>query len=304
MIDRRNFSSSLLFGLAGMAAATASCYPAKSVASEATPTQPDERIGSRLKEIERSSQGRLGVFILDPATGAGFGHRADERFLMCSTFKFMASAVVLRRVDRGEETLARRVPFSAADLLPNSPITTQHAASGSMTMGELCKAAITYSDNTAANLILASYGGPPEFTAFARSIGDKVTRLDRIEPVLNIWKAGDERDTTSPRAMAVAMQQIVLGDALSPASREQMRQWLLANTTGDHRLKAHLPKTWHVGDKTGTGDAGSTNDIGVIWPPNRAPLVVATYLTECKVALPKREEAIAQVGKLLTTIVG
>jgi beta-lactamase class A len=223
---------------------------------------------------------------------------------MCSTFKFMASAVVLRRVDQGEETLARRVPFGKADLLPNSPVSAQHVASGSLTMGELCKAAITHSDNTAANLILASYGGPAQFTAFARSIGDKVTRLDRIEPALNAWKAGDERDTTSPRAAAHAMQQIVLGDALSPASREQMRQWLLANTTGDRRLKARLPKAWQVGDKTGTGDAGSTNDIAVVWPPNRAPLVVTTYLTECKAALPMREETIAQVGKLLTTIVG
>jgi beta-lactamase class A len=165
-----------------------------------------------------------------------------------------------------------------------------------MTLAELCEAAITVSDNTAANLLLASLGGPDSVTAFARSLGDTMTRLDRNEPTLNEAIPGDPRDTTTPAAMLANIRALVLGDALSPPSRDQLKAWLLANKTGGGRLRAGLPGDWAVGDKTGSGDYGSTNDVGVIWPPGRAPLVVTIYFTETKAALEQRIAVLASVG--------
>ena len=294
MINRRNFASTAMLALSSCSIA------ATTVKAGAAPTPAEhDEIAAHLRRIERSSRGRLGVHILDTATGAEFGHRADERFLMCSTFKLLASALVLRRADRGEESLARRIAFARSDLVPHSPVTEKHTGGAGMTLAELCDAAMTTSDNTAANLILASYGGPPAVTAFARTLGDTVTRLDRFEPALNDWH--DERDTTSPRAMLHSMRQLTLGDALAPASRELLRRWLRANTTGGARLKAGLPPEWQIGDKTGSGDATS-NDIAVVWPPGRAPLLVTAYLTRSRVSFEARNAVLAQVGRLLPLI--
>jgi beta-lactamase class A len=171
-----------------------------------------------------------------------------------------------------------------------------------MTLGELCEATLTTSDNTAANLILAQQGGPAGLTAFVRKLGDKVTRLDRNEPTLNHWQRGELRDTTSPRAMLHSLHLLVLGGTLKPASREQLLRWLVANTTGDARLRAGLPGAWRVGDKTGTGD-GITNDVAVAWPPGHAPLLVTAYLSEARASDEACDAALAQVGRLLTQIV-
>ena len=255
----------------------------------------------RFREIERTSRGRLGVQIVDTATGAEYGHRADERFLMCSTFKLLASALVLHRADRGLEKLDRRIVFGKEALVPHSPVTEQHLGGAGMTLAELCEATMTTSDNAAANLILASYGGPAAVTAFVRTLGDRTTRLDRYEPHLNRWD--DERDTTSPSAMLASLGKVALGDALAPPSRELLVRWLRANTTGDTRLKAGLPAGWAIGDKTGAGD-GTTNDIGIVWPPaGRAPLLVTAYLTRSSASFEARNAALAQVGRLLPMIV-
>lgn len=275
--------------------------------AKAAPKKLRDRIASRLRAIEHASRGRLGVQILDTANGTTFGHRADERFLMCSTFKLLASALVLQRVDRGQESLERRIVFGRVDLLPHSPVTEQHVGGNGMTLGELCEATVTTSDNAAANLILASYGGPPAFTAFARSLGDPVTQLDRTEPSLNAWQDGVS-DTTSPRAMLASLQRVTLGDALSPASRATLLRWLRANTTGETRLKAGLPAGWLIGDKTGTSDGdaqtgGTTNDIGIVWPPNRAPLLVTAYLTGSQASFAARNATLSRVGGLLALIV-
>ena len=263
-------------------------------------------LAQRLREIERGSSGLLGVHILDTATGVEYGHRADERFLMCSTFKMLASALVLRRVDLGRESLTRRIVFSAADLVPNSPVSEHRVGGDGMSMGELCEATLTTSDNVAANLILASYGGPAALTAFARSIGDNVTSFDRNEPSANIWH--DLRDTTTPRAALHGMQHVLLGDVLAPASREQLRQWMLATTTGAGRLKAGLPAGWAIADRTGTAsdkkDGGTSNDIAVAWPPGGgAPLLVTAYLTRSSASFEARNATLAEVGRLLPLIV-
>lgn len=228
--------------------------------------------------IERALEARLGLAILHTATGERIGHRAEERFPMCSTFKVLAAGAVLRRVDAGQEDLGRRIDFGAADLVAHSPVTGGRVGRG-MTLAELCEAAVTRSDNTAANLILATLGGPAGLTGFARALGDAVTRLDRTETGLNEARPGDPRDTTTPAAMADTLHAIVLGTALSAPSRDRLAAWMVANTTGDAKLRAGLPKGWRVGDKTGSGGRGTMNDVAVVWPPGRPPLVVSLYIT-------------------------
>ena len=263
-----------------------------------------EALASAFARIETESGGRLGVAVLDTQTGMQAGHRADERFPMCSTFKWLAAAAILRNVDAGAERLERRVRFDAKDLVTYSPVTEKHIADG-MTVAELCDAAVTLSDNTAGNLLLAAFGGPAGLTAFAHLLGDAVTRLDRIEPELNEARPGDPRDTTSPAAMTANLRALVLGEALSTPSRAQLTAWLIANKTGDTRLRARLPAGWRTGDKTGVGQNGTNNDVGVIWPPGRAPVIVSAYLTgAAAVPAAQHDAAIAAVGHAVAEAIG
>ncbi|PPQ42695.1 class A beta-lactamase [Rhodopseudomonas palustris] len=282
MIDRRELMKAAT-GLAGLGLFGSSA----ALAADA--------LADMCARLEAGSGGRLGVCVLDTASGRMIGHRLDERFPMCSTFKALAAGLVLARVDRKQENLDRRVSYAKSDLVTYSPATEKHVEDG-MTIAELCEAAITLSDNTAANLLLASFGGPAGLTAFARSLGDETTRLDRIETELNEALPGDPRDTTSPRAMAQDLRALTLGDALSPASRAQLITWLKANTTGGTRLRAGVPPGWTVGDKTGTGGRGTANDIAVLWPPQRAPLIVTVYLTGATVSRDQQNKIIADVG--------
>lgn len=258
-------------------------------------------VRARLVDLERRHGGRLGVAILDTQTGRRIEHRAGERFAMCSTFKALAVALVLARVDRGEERLDRRVTFAKADLVRWSPVTEKHVGTG-MTMAQICEAAITLSDNTAGNLMLESFGGPAALTAYARSLGDSMTRLDRIETALNEATPGDPRDTTTPGAMLGTMRTLLLGEALSGPSREQLIAWLVANKTGDRRIRAALPRDWRVGDKTGTGDNGAANDIAILWPPGRGPILVAAYYAEAKATDEQRNAVLAEVGRIAATL--
>ena len=262
---------------------------------------PGASFGSNLErrfgEIERESGGRLGVAVLDTKTGARGGHRSDERFPMCSTFKLLAAAAVLKRVESGQERLDRRIPFAPADLVVNSAITKARVGEGGLTLAELCEAAMVVSDNTAGNLLLAALGGPAGLTAYARSLGDELSRLDRIEPELNEALPGDPRDTTTPAAMAENVRRLVLGNALSPPSREQLTAWLLGNRTGGPRLRARLPKEWRVADKTGTGEHGTTNDVGLFWRRDRQPVIVSAYLTGSPGTKDEQNATIAAVGE-------
>lgn len=252
----------------------------------------------KLNRIEADSGGRLGVCMLDTANGRRVLHRANERFPMCSTFKLLAAAMVLQRVDAGLDRLDRPMAIERADILPHSPVTELHVG-GTLPMGALCEATVTQSDNAAANLMLASFGGPAGLTAYLRMLGDTATRLDRNEPALNEALAGDPRDTTTPAAMLGLMQTLVLGDALTPASRAQLRDWLVANKTGDRKIRAGLPAGWQVGDKTGGGAFGTNNDVAIVWPPGRPPLLVTVYLTQTAATLPRRDATLAAVGALL-----
>ncbi len=259
----------------------------------------DQDIERRLAGIEEGVGGRLGVALLDLGTGLRAGWRQDERFPMCSTFKFLAAAAILARQDQGLDSLGRRVKFTTANLVEYSPATGPRADGEGMTLAELCEAAVTLSDNTAGNLMLNSLGGPEGLTAFARSLGDEVTRLDRYETALNEALPGDPRDTTTPAAMLDDMRKLLLGSALSPASRERLLGWLVANKTGAARLRAGLPKDWRVGDKTGSGDRGTANDIAILWPPGREPVLVTVYLTGSDTDMNRRNAAIAEVGRLV-----
>jgi beta-lactamase class A len=262
---RALLGAALLLPLAG-------CGSPAPAAAPPAPAPPAAPRTDRLTELERRFDTRLGVYALDTGSGRELAHRGDERFAMCSTFKALAAAAVLDGTP--PEHLDDRVRYTQADLVDYSPVTEQHVADG-MTIRELCDAAVRFSDNTAGNLLLADLGGPGGITAFARSLGDQVTRLDRTEPELNTAIPGDERDTTSPRAIAGLLNAVVLGDRLGPDDRAQLTGWLVGNTTGDARIRAGVPQGWRVGDKTGTGSYGTSNDVGVVWPPDRAPIVLA-----------------------------
>lgn len=256
----------------------------------------------RLAALERRGGGRLGVAVLDTGTGRRLAQREHERFAMCSTFKLLAAGCILARVDRGEERLDRRIVYAREDLVTYSPFTERHAGGEGVALGRICEAAITLSDNTAGNLMLATFGGPPGLTAFARALGDPVTRLDRIETALNEATPGDPRDTTSPAAMLENMRRLLVEDVLSPASRAQLLTWLRGNKTGDARLRAGLPQDWIAGDKTGTGDHGAANDIGILWPPGRPPILVAAYFAEADLSPGERNAVLAEVGRIVAAM--
>jgi beta-lactamase class A len=285
-MHRRSFLAALAASAAGVRAGAA--------ASSA-----EERLAlanNRLAEIEARKGGRLGVFVRDTGGGATIEHRADERFPMCSTFKLLTAAAALKRVDDGAERLDRTIAYGPNDLLEYAPIAKAHVAEGGMTLADLCAAAIDWSDNTAGNLVLQSIGGPAGFTAFARSLGDELTRLDRNEPTLNESLPGDP---TSPRAMAADLQRVLVGDGLSDGSRSQLQTWLIGDKVGDKRLRAGLPPSWRIGDKTGTGDHGTANTIAILWPPERAPVIAAVYYTESSAPIDVRNAIHKEIGGLI-----
>ncbi|MCB4822362.1 class A beta-lactamase [Roseicella aerolata] len=256
-------------------------------------------LAPEVARIEAESGGRLGLAVLDTGSGARFGHRAAERFPMCSTFKLLAAGAVLARVDAGQERLDRRLRFGREDLVTYSPVTGPRAGGEGMTLAELCEAAMTLSDNTAGNLLLSVIGGPAGLTDFARGLGDRVTRLDRIETALNEALPGDPRDTTTPEAMLADLRALVLGEALSAASRAQLLGWLLGSRTGGTRIKAGLPADWRFGDRTGSGEHGTANDVGLFWPPGRPPVLFASYLTGTEASMERRNATHAAIGRAL-----
>jgi beta-lactamase class A len=253
----------------------------------------------QLAELERRHGGRLGVAILDTGRQRLIAQRGDERFALCSTFKALLAAFVLVRVDRKQEDLSRAVVYGKDQLVPYSPITEKHTGEGGLSVGSLCEAAVTLSDNTAANLLLDSVGGPQALTDWLRTLGDDMTRLDRREPELNENRPGDVQDTTTPLAMLNTLRTLVFGSVLSPASRDQMIAWLVSNKTGDEKLRAGLPKGWRVGDKTGSGANNARNDVAVIWPANRAPLIVTVYYTHSRADAGQVNALMAEVGRLV-----
>lgn len=291
MTDRRRF---LVMTATAMTACVTGAW-----AAEVEKSGGPSPVVSRLGKLEASVNGRLGVEILDTGSGRRWGYRVDERFPMCSTFKFLAVAAVLHRVDAGAEQLDRRIVYSADMLAPYSPMTGKHAGGDGLSLAQICEAAMTLSDNTAANLILNSLGGLESLNGFIRSLGDDLTRIDRFEPELNTALPGDARDTTTPAAMTGNLQKILLGNALSAASRQQIAMWMADNKTGDHRVRAGMSPGWRVGDKTGSGAYGTTNTIAIVRPPQGEPLLTSIYLTATRAPEKQRNAVLADIGRLI-----
>jgi len=254
----------------------------------------------RIGEIEKTLGGRIGVSTLNTANGDRIRHRGDERFAMCSTFKAALVAAVLARCDRDDLALNQQIKFGESDLLVNSPRTAAHLREGTLSLEMLCAAAVEVSDNTAANLLLSLIGGPAQVTAFFRSLGDNVSRLDRTELDLNSNLPGDPRDTTTPDAMASNLKSLLVDEkVLSAASRNRLTNWMLNEQNGRNRIRSGLPADWRVANKPGSSADrdGATNDIAAAWPPGRAPIVISTYVDARQTTPERRTMAIAEVAR-------
>ncbi|SOJ55775.1 Beta-lactamase [Mycobacterium simulans] len=294
---RELLAAALLVPLAGCARRASGDRPATTTVA----ARPD--IAERFTELERKYEARLGVFV----PGAPIAYRADERFAFCSTFKAPLVAAVLHQYPLTH--LDKVVTYTHDDIWSISPVTQQHVETG-MTIGQLCDAAIRYSDGTAANLLLADLsspgGGTATFTGFLRELGDTVSRLDQLEPELNRNAPGDERDTTTPRAISLVVQQLVLGNALPADKRAMLIDWMARNTTGAKRIRAGFPADWKVIDKTGSGDYGRANDVAVVWSPGGVANVVAIYSDRAGNGYEAEpsEELIADAAALVASVLG
>lgn len=254
------------------------------------------------RQAEKQLDARVGLAVLDTGTGARWLYRARERFPMASTFKVLACGALLARSDVGSEDRSRRVPITRSDLVTYSPV-TEGWVGQEVTLDALCAATLRTSDNTAANKVLEALGGPAAVTAFLRAIGDPATRLDRWETELNEAAPGDERDTTTPAAMVNSLRALLLGDALSPSAQKTLTAWLVDNEVGGPLLRAGIPADWRIGDRTGAGGHGTRGVVAIIWPPDRAPLIAAVYITQTEASMAQRNEAIASIGKALADAV-
>jgi beta-lactamase class A len=278
--------------------ATALVCAREGVARNSTRSDRPGGAAARIAEIEKRAGGRLGVAALDTGSGGLLRYRENERFGMCSTFKFLAVAAALQRVDAGKESLGQWVAFGESDLLEYAPVTRQHVQQKGMNLGDICAAAVQWSDNTAANLILKILNGPAGVTQFVRKLGDGVTRLDDIEPALNVVKPGDVRNTSSPAAMLNLLSAVLFGQVLAAESRTRLEQWMLDAKVGEKRIPAGLPAGWRIAHKTGTW-SDETNDVAVVWPPDRAPIVVAAFYSRGAIPEERREGVLREVGEVI-----
>lgn len=248
---------------------------------------------------ESALQARVGMTLFDVNTGTTWNYRGDERFPLNSTHKTFSCAALLAKVDGKALSLDQSVSISKEMLVTYSPIMEKSLSPETVTLGKLCQAAVSYSDNTAANVVFDTIGGATEFNAYMRSIGDEQTRLDRKEPELNEGTPGDVRDTTTPNAIVSSLRKILLGDGLSVSSRSELTQWMLDDQVAGALLRASLPSDWKIADKTGAGGYGSRSIVAVIWPPSKQPFVVAIYITQTKASMQASNQAIARIGVVL-----
>lgn len=255
-------------------------------------------IHARLHTLESRFGGRIGVSAINTSSNAILDFHAERRFPLCSTFKVLAAAAILSRTLENPGLLQQHLHYEPNELVEYSPITQQHL-NGGMTVAEICAAAMQYSDNTAGNLMLKVLGGPESVTVFARSINDQESYLDRWEPELNLWRPGELRDTTTPRAMAKNLKKLLVGETLPSEQQEQLREWLCGNTTGSTRIKAGLPSDWVVGDKTGSGPYGAAHDVAIVWPPGSKPILAAIYTTQPLQNAPARSDVVAAIAGIV-----
>ncbi|WP_198671438.1 class A beta-lactamase [Desertihabitans aurantiacus] len=275
--------------------------PATATTPAPAPASPPVDAGVAFAELEARWDARLGVFAVDTGSGRVVEHRADERFAYASTHKALSAAAVLEQTT--DEELDRLVRFDADDLVEYSPVTEERLAEG-MSLRELADAAVRYSDNTAGNLLLDELGGPAGFDAALEEVGDLVTQVDRLEPELNTAVPGDPRDTSTPRALATSLRAYAVEEALPAGDREVLNDWLQRNTTGDALVRAGVPGGWLVGDKTGTAGYGTRNDIAVVHPPGRAPLVLAVLSSRDEVDAEHDDALVAEATRVVVDALG
>ncbi|AYF27918.1 class A beta-lactamase [Micromonospora tulbaghiae] len=277
---------------------SAPATPAASATPSAAPTPSPVPAPPELAALERRSGARIGVFAVDTGTGRTLAHRADERFAYASTCKALAAGAMLAATSDAERD--RVVRYRRADLVAHSPVTERHVETG-MTLRDAAEAAVRYSDNTAGNLLFDALGGPAGFARALREVGDRVTRPARTEPELNAATPGDERDTSTPRALAGSLRAYALGEALRPADRDLLLGWMRASTTGSGLVRAGVPAGWQVADKSGTGGYGTRNDIAVVWPPDRAPIVLAVMTSRDSRDAKPDDALVAQAARATVT---
>lgn len=264
----------LLIGAAALVGAAA-CSQKPTVQDKPDPSQPLSPFEDRVAALEQANNAFVGLFAVDVDSGTSLAHRADDPFAMCSTFKGYAASRVLQKAAGRELSLADAIRIEQADIVANSPV-TQPRVGSTMTVAELCQAALQRSDNCAGNWLLRLIGGPQAVTEFARTIGDDRTRLDRWETALNSAVPGDPRDTSTPRALGTGYRTLLSGDALDKPQRDQLDSWMRGNQTSS--LRAGLPSDWATADKTGSGDYGSTNDVGIAYGPDGRRLLLSIMI--------------------------
>lgn len=282
---------SFLLGAGAVAALACS----RSVA-QAEPAPP---VAARLEALQREHAASIGVYAVNLDSGRTIAFRDGETFAMCSTFKGYAAARVLQLSDVGQLRLDDRIAVLSTDILPNSPV-TEPAVGSTLTIAQLCMAALQQSDNAAANLLLRRLGGPGAITEFARSIGDDRTRLDRWETELNSAVPGDPRDTSTPRALGDGYRSFLTGTVLGDTTRQQLDGWMRANETSS--MRAGLPEGWTTADKTGSGSYGSTNDIGIAYGPNGERLLLS-IMTRSATDDPDAENMRPLIGEIASLVV-
>lgn len=259
---------------AAMVAGLAACGRTPAAPRLSDPAEPLPPVDGQLDELQRRHNAVIGLYAVDERTGRTLIYRDDDMFAMCSTFKAYAAARVLQKSERGELALTDPVYIEPAAVVANSPVTGPHAG-GTLMLAQLCEAALQRSDNTAGNLLLKAIGGPPAITEFARSIGDDRTRLDRWETELNSAIPGDPRDTSTPRALGGGFWTLLTGDILGTQARTQLEDWMRGSVTSVRAIRAGLPTGWTAADKSGAGDYGSTNDIGIAYGPDGRKVLLA-----------------------------
>ncbi|MGP4062496.1 class A beta-lactamase [Halobacillus sp. H74] len=287
----------LLFVTASLVFASISVLPLQTkVNAKDNDAYAEVHSNRKFSQLESKFDARIGVYAIDTGTGRTVAYRPDERFAYASTYKALAAGAILQQNSISE--LNKVITYTSKDLVTYSPITKMHVDTG-MTLRELCAAAIRYSDNTAGNLLLQELGGPDGFEKALKQIGDNVTQPRRYETDLNEAIPGDIRDTSTPRTLATDLQAFTISNNVLPSEKRTILiNWLRTNTTGDKLIRAGVPKIWKVGDKSGAGGYGTRNDIAIVWPPNRAPIVMAILSSRDKKNVSYNDALIAKAAKV------
>lgn len=257
-----------------------------------------DTLPEQIRTVEADTGARVGVYVLDTSNGTNWQYHGQDRFPLMSTFKTLACAKLLHDADHEGLLLTESVVIKEHDLITWSPVMKKRVGQA-VSLTEACAATMLMSDNTAANIVLNAIQGPDALTAFLRQTGDRVTRLDRIEPALNEALPGDERDTTTPEAMVNNLKRLLLGDVLSDAARQQLTDWMKGNKVSDSLLRSVLPNDWDIADRSGDGGSGSRGITAIVWPADKAPLIISIYMTETEVSFKERNAAIAAIGRAI-----